>query len=103
MALYAYYKLGPGLFVDAGGGKFEDANGNEVSEGFLQSQAYQVMRAFKLLADSWEFSANDIFAAQPGETLYRFVDTGIPKFLAEEYVTQGTYFVEVQYLPEYIL
>lgn len=103
MALYAYYKLGPGLFTDAGGGMFEDANGNEVSEGFLQSQAFQVMRSFKLLADSWEFAADDIFASQPGVVTYRFVSTTDVKFLLEEYVTQGAYFVEIQFLPEFIL
>lgn len=103
MALYGYYKQGPGLFIDnAGTWENHDAS-QTANEAFLLELGFEKLIAYKIIQDTYEYVTNDKFALQPGDTdVYRFVSETEVKYISASYVTDATFFSEIQMSSDYI-
>lgn len=103
MALYGYYKSGYGLFID-NGGTWENSSDATLtaSEAFLLNLSFEKLTAYKIKIDTWEYVTNDKFAQVPGKNLFKFVGNSQTKYIASEYLTDATYFTEIQYDPNFI-
>lgn len=103
MALYGYYKQDSGLFIDnAGTWENHDAS-QTANEAFLVALGFKKLIAYKIIQDTYEYLTNDKFALQPSdEDVYRFVSDTEVKYISSEYVTDATFFVEIQMSSDYI-
>lgn len=102
MALYGYYKQGSGLFINnAGTWESEDAS-QTANEAFLLALGFKKLIAYKLIVANYEYAINDKFALQPTGDKYRFVSNTEVKYLDAEFMTNPTYFVEIQMSADYI-
>lgn len=106
MVLYGYYKQGQGLFTNTSGTTFTslDSRG-ECNEEMLINNGFTKLLSYKLVIASYEFPVGSYFAQQPDNAaVYRYVDVPNPaKFISADYVTNATYFSEIQYLPAYLI
>ncbi len=106
MALYAYYKSGLGLFANTGGSDWEDTDTTMVcNEQMLINIGAVKLQAYKLYVLNYEYPINSFFAQQPTTgTQFRYVDVLDPvKYVSGDYVTDTSFFTEVQYDPNYII
>lgn len=103
MALYGYYKQGHGLFIDNAGTWENDDASQTANEAFLVALGFQKLIAYKLIVANYQYAINDKFALQPGTTdVYRFVSPSVVSYVSASYVTNPTYFSEIQMSSDYI-
>lgn len=106
MVLYAYYKVGLGLFTNTSGTDWEDSDSTMIcNEQMLINIGAMKLQAYKLYVLNYEYPINSFFAQQPTtRTMYRYVDVLDPvKYVSGDYVTDTSYFTEVQYLVSYLI
>lgn len=102
MALYGFYKAGSELFHDNAGTWENDDATLTCNEQFLIDNGYMKLDAYKLKTANYEFPLNAIFALQKDtDRVYQYV-ADPTKYIEAEFVTNATYFDEVQYLSSYL-
>lgn len=104
MALYGYYKAGFGLFHDTGGDVWtNDGATIRGNEQFLIDLGFKKLTAYNLKVANYQFALNSKFALQPGDTdRYRYVHATDIFYVDADYMTNATYFDEVQMITAYI-
>ena len=103
MALYGFYKAGFDLFTESSRDVWVTDDGSMTSnEQFIINSGFIKLYAYKLKAANYEFPLNAIFALQPDSTeTYQYV-ADPTKYIEADFVTNATYFDEVQYLSSYL-
>lgn len=103
MALYGYYKQGAGLFIDNAGTWENDDASQTANEAFLVALGFKKLIAYKLIVANYEYAINDKFALQPTDIdVYRFISDTEVKYLDADFMTNATYFSEIQMSSDYI-
>lgn len=106
MVLYAYYKTGFGLFTNTSGTTFENADLTmSCNEAFLVASGFTKLLSYKIIQDTYNYVIDNKFAQQPTQpqNLFQFVDATRVEFIDEQYMTDATFFAEIQYNSSYLL